>query len=631
MSGSFGFAPISPFPSANALLDIERLNQSQSPQAQQNRLLDLQEKQQRVGTNQIEYVSRAASVIDGVPEAEQPALYQQLGQQLVDAGVIPKLPPYPGPARIKQLAGMGVSAEKQLQQRSNIAVGRALLGEEETPPPTPGAAPSVPAVSTTGAVATPGSVATPGAVATPGVLPPTPQLAPVIAPGGAKFSVAAPHAPRFQALVDDLEASGYKIIPDQSGGYNRRYIAGTNTPSNHAHGSAIDINWTANARGGAGDIPPELARRLAAKHGLVWGGDWTGATRDPMHFEVAPQQPAAAPGGGRVQVASATPTVATDGTVAPPGATPVAAPAPAPALAAAPAAGQLNQGQRRQLRALVEAGRPTSEIITLQNQFRDENAAAANTAYQRQQNAEAAARDAKRLELDVNRAKREGLPTGYKLDDSGKAVRIDGLPPDPAVQEAQDKIAARKVAEGKQQFDQANVLRDEVNKLTETFRPLQESYERLGEAAALKNAQGDLGLIYTYTRMLDPATVHEEEVKRGMNAGGFFTYIKGMIARVESGELLTPELRAQFLDAGRKFYDVRKKGYDKELDVYRGLAKRFNLDPDTVVVSLAREQPDVPKPVVPPPLESREVGKVYPTPKGPMRWTSDGWKSEGQN
>lgn len=118
-------------------------------------------------------------------------------------------------------------------------------------------------------------------------LPPTPELATIATPGGAKFQVATPHADRFQGLVNDLEAAGYKVDPNQSGGYNRRVIAGTNTPSQHAHGSAIDVNWTNNARGGQGDIPPELARALAAKHGLVWGGDWSGNTRDPMHFEVA--------------------------------------------------------------------------------------------------------------------------------------------------------------------------------------------------------------------------------------------------------------------------------------------------------------------------------------------------------
>lgn len=114
-----------------------------------------------------------------------------------------------------------------------------------------------------------------------------PELSRITSPGGAAFSVAKPHADRFSAFLSDLEASGYPIKGDQSGGFNPRTIAGTNKMSNHAHGTAIDVNWGENPRGGAGAIPAEIARSLAQKHGLVWGGDWKNP--DPMHFEIAGQ------------------------------------------------------------------------------------------------------------------------------------------------------------------------------------------------------------------------------------------------------------------------------------------------------------------------------------------------------
>lgn len=103
--------------------------------------------------------------------------------------------------------------------------------------------------------------------------------------GGVPFTVSANEAPRFEALLNDLEAAGYPIKGDQSGGYNYRNIAGTKTLSNHAHGAAVDVNWSENARGTKGNIDPALARELAAKHGMTWGGDWKNP--DPMHFEVA--------------------------------------------------------------------------------------------------------------------------------------------------------------------------------------------------------------------------------------------------------------------------------------------------------------------------------------------------------
>jgi|SRR5580765_505972 len=118
-------------------------------------------------------------------------------------------------------------------------------------------------------------------------LPKAPELVTITTPGGARFTVAKAYAPQFQGLANQLEAGGYAIDPTQSGGYNPRYIAGTTTPSEHASGRAIDVNWNANRQGTTGAIPADVARAVAQQYGMTWGGDWQGKTRDPMHFEVA--------------------------------------------------------------------------------------------------------------------------------------------------------------------------------------------------------------------------------------------------------------------------------------------------------------------------------------------------------
>jgi D-alanyl-D-alanine carboxypeptidase len=115
-----------------------------------------------------------------------------------------------------------------------------------------------------------------------------PDLTQITSQGGVPFTVATPYADRFQNLIDGLEQSGYPISADQSGGYNPRNIAGTNTPSEHAYGRAIDVNWNDNPKGGKSTMPPDLARSLAKQHGFTWGGDWSGKTNDPMHFQIDP-------------------------------------------------------------------------------------------------------------------------------------------------------------------------------------------------------------------------------------------------------------------------------------------------------------------------------------------------------
>lgn len=103
-------------------------------------------------------------------------------------------------------------------------------------------------------------------------------------------------ADRFRRLVFWLEHRGYKI--EQIGCLSRRKIAGTRTWSNHARGSACDINPDDNpVRYGrvVTDLPRAVGK-IASRLSLVWGGNWRGKT-DSMHFEAKESKQYAVVGG----------------------------------------------------------------------------------------------------------------------------------------------------------------------------------------------------------------------------------------------------------------------------------------------------------------------------------------------
>jgi hypothetical protein len=54
--------------------------------------------------------------------------------------------------------------------------------------------------------------------------------------------------------------------------------------STHCWGLAVDLNPETNALGTAGDMSAEVVEVFASL-GFEWGGSWTGAARDPMHFQ----------------------------------------------------------------------------------------------------------------------------------------------------------------------------------------------------------------------------------------------------------------------------------------------------------------------------------------------------------
>ena len=96
---------------------------------------------------------------------------------------------------------------------------------------------------------------------------------------------------RLDRIFKEKCPAYYKAICAESdtGTYNCRKIAGTNTYSNHAFGLAIDLDWQENARDG--DWKSEMRDRgMAAvkqveKEGFMrWGGRYS--SPDDMHFEV---------------------------------------------------------------------------------------------------------------------------------------------------------------------------------------------------------------------------------------------------------------------------------------------------------------------------------------------------------
>jgi hypothetical protein len=91
-------------------------------------------------------------------------------------------------------------------------------------------------------------------------------------------------AAEFHALIEPIDEGKW-----DEWGYAFRDVRGvTGKLSNHASGTAIDLNATQHALGAIGTFPAEkvpMLRALAKKYCLKWGGDFQGR-KDEMHFEI---------------------------------------------------------------------------------------------------------------------------------------------------------------------------------------------------------------------------------------------------------------------------------------------------------------------------------------------------------
>ena len=90
-------------------------------------------------------------------------------------------------------------------------------------------------------------------------------------------------AQEFHELIEPLDRGQL-----DDWGFAFRDIRGTtNNLSNHASGTAIDLNATKHPLGKAGTFPNEkvpMLRALCKKYALVWGGEFR--RKDEMHFEI---------------------------------------------------------------------------------------------------------------------------------------------------------------------------------------------------------------------------------------------------------------------------------------------------------------------------------------------------------
>ncbi len=114
---------------------------------------------------------------------------------------------------------------------------------------------------------------------------------PVLVKSGDVATVLMYVAGQFNRQVEQLR-------PGQVGGYEyRRNVNNPSVWSNHASGTAIDLNWVLHPNGAKGTFRADqlvALRRILAVCGDVvyWGGDYSGVV-DGMHFEidVAPGDP----------------------------------------------------------------------------------------------------------------------------------------------------------------------------------------------------------------------------------------------------------------------------------------------------------------------------------------------------
>ena len=147
----------------------------------------------------------------------------------------------------------------------------------------------------------------------------------------------------------------------------------------------------------------------------------------------------------------------------------------------------------------------------------------------------------------------------------------------------------------KLEYDLANPVKDLTQvKVEDTFRKefndssiaknTEERYMFMGsliDNANLNTGPGDISFIFQYMKMLDPrSVVREGEFATAASAGGVPASVWKIYNSMLEGDLLSPTVKAQFLEAAYGMFNAQKSLYDDQYEIFKDIAteRGFNVD-----------------------------------------------------
>jgi hypothetical protein len=148
-------------------------------------------------------------------------------------------------------------------------------------------------------------------------------------------------------------------------------------------------------------------------------------------------------------------------------------------------------------------------------------------------------------------------------------------------------------------FSQEKNIRTEYTNASKPFEDLRQHWTRLNAAHNQKDGPGDIAMVYSFMKMLDPTSVvREGEFATAQNAGGVPDQILQMYNRAIQGERLPDAVRDGFLQQGARQFDGLARNQIEIENRFKGLASQYGLNPDRVVPdvfgSVARPDPSRP-------------------------------------
>lgn len=178
-------------------------------------------------------------------------------------------------------------------------------------------------------------------------------------------------------------------------------------------------------------------------------------------------------------------------------------------------------------------------------------------------------------ESDPNWQTVEGKDGFYQVNPkTGQTRRVEGVQPKPAASNGYRDMSAASTLRG--QYNSEQTVKD--------ASAIAGAYQRIRAVANDPSAAGDLSLIFSYMKMLDPgSTVREGEFANAQNAAGIPDQVRNLYNRAKSGERLNPAQRADFLKQAENLVGGQRQALSGTRRRYEEIATRNKMNPQDIV------------------------------------------------
>jgi hypothetical protein len=132
-------------------------------------------------------------------------------------------------------------------------------------------------------------------------------------------------------------------------------------------------------------------------------------------------------------------------------------------------------------------------------------------------------------------------------------------------------------------FQQEEKIRKEYINRTGKYKELGSTFENIKVSAKVADGTGDIALITSFMKMLDPGSVvRETEFATGRDTAGLYANLQNQLEKAKNGQFLNTTQRNQYVNLSQKYLDSAKIKANEEKESLGKVVKNYNLNPENV-------------------------------------------------